>query len=126
MTIDQHLLHSIILPSAKRKLHDYTDFRWQFPVVADHVLIRLILELTTAKSEKIIAGQISRELAALGYRCQKEELLQFVTDMAHIFRREVAVTMLMYDMQENGYPEQEIINIVSQGFGGRKPLYVVN
>ena len=126
MTLDQHLLHSIILPSAKKKLHDYTNFRWQFPVVADHVLIKLILELTTAKPDKSIAKQLKYELSALGYRCEMDELLQFVIDMDHVFRREVAVTMLMYDMQERGYAEQVIVSIVSQGFGGRKPICLVN
>lgn len=34
--------------------------------------------------------------------------------------------LAQYDMQERGLSEQGIVEIISQGFGGRKPLLVVN
>lgn len=70
-------------------MHDHTDFRRQFPVVADHVLIKLILELTTTNPFESIAQSISGDLSALGYRCDDDELLELVGDMHYVIRKEV-------------------------------------
>jgi hypothetical protein len=97
----EDLIWDSITNSAKKK-NDFASFKKDYPLDADMILFKIIVDFAIKKDLEIIANEIHAQLLMTGFMWKMEEIIDFLNGNKEFLKLEISVAKLASDMLQTG------------------------
>ena len=113
ISLEKNKIWDSIISSAKTKI-DYSAFENLFSKKAEDMLLKIIVDFASDKSEIFICADIRSEFFTRGYDLNLDELKKIISNKDKKLRLEIFLTQLASSMLKNGSNPISVYNNIQQ------------
>jgi hypothetical protein len=114
MKLTEEIIWSAITNSAKRRF-DYASFEKELPYINDAVLLHIIIDIGSRRTNDEIAGRAYEEvLKTSGQHWDLDQIKQFLEGKELVFKREIYAAGLFGNLMHEGNELEDIYYEVSK------------